>query len=140
MGDARQGSFEVRRGVLDPALIDGALRTLHLDLLSRGASAEQLSDWLWGAHWFPHLNYEPQIIALAEALPQEWCRGERCDPQILLQFPHVGPVPEITFHLDEEPAWADGKRYRLIVGVPLSRWSREMGPLGAREAGVASRP
>jgi hypothetical protein len=137
MGDARHGSYEVRRRVLDSALIDAALRTLHLDLLSRGASAQQLSDWLWGAHWFPHLNYEPQILALAEALPDEWRRGELCDPQILLQFPHVGPAPDITFHLDEEPAWAGGKRYQRIVGVPLSRWSRENGGLLVKQGDKA---
>jgi ectoine hydroxylase-related dioxygenase (phytanoyl-CoA dioxygenase family) len=38
-------------------------------------------------------------------------------------------VPEVTFHVDQEPAWADGKRYRRIVGVPLSRWSRDNGGL-----------
>ncbi len=121
--------YEIRRGVIDPALVDDALRVLHLDLLRRGATAEQLGEWLWGAHWFPHLNYEPGIVALAEALPDEWQTGERCDPQILLQFPHVGPAPEITFHVDQEPAWASGKRYRRIVGVPLSRWHPANGGL-----------
>ncbi|HEY2321160.1 MAG TPA: hypothetical protein VGH67_22820 [Solirubrobacteraceae bacterium] len=137
MPDLPQASYEVRRRVIDPGLIDDALRTIHLDLLSRGASAEELSQWLWGAHWFPHLNYEPQILALAEALPDDWRIGERCDPQILLQFPHVGPVPGVTFHLDQEPAWADGKRYRRIVGVPLSRWSRDNGGLLVKHGGHA---
>ncbi|HYZ79667.1 MAG TPA: hypothetical protein VE571_00280, partial [Solirubrobacteraceae bacterium] len=115
--------------MIEPALIDDALRILHVDLLSRGATAEQLSEWLWAAHWFPHLNYEPQILALADALPADWRTGERCDPQILLQFPQVGPAPDITFHLDEEPAWAGNKRYRRIVGVPLSPWSQANGGL-----------
>jgi hypothetical protein len=137
MPDGTQGGYVVRRHVIDPSLIDDALRILHLDLLSRGASTEQLTDWLWGAHWFPHLNYEPPILALADALPEEWRTGERCDPQILLQFPHVGPVPEVTFHLDEEPAWASGKRYRRIVGVPLSRWSQANGGLLVKRDGGA---
>jgi hypothetical protein len=137
MPDGTQGAYEVRRHVIDPALVDDALRILHLDLLNRGASREQLSDWLWGAHWFPHLNYEPQILALADALPGEWRTGERCDPQILLQFPHSGPVPEVTFHLDEEPTWAGGKRYRRIVGVPLSRWSQANGGLLVKRGGGA---
>lgn len=122
MDDANVGSYEVKRGVLAADLIDDALRVLHTDLLTRGATAEQLGEWLWAAHWFPHLNYEPAIVALAEALPERWQTGTRCDPQILLQFPHVGPAPEITFHVDQEPTWADGRRYRRIVGIPLTRW------------------
>lgn len=121
--------YEVRRGVVPVELVDDALRLLHLDLLQRGASAEELGGWLWGAHWFPHLRFEPAVIALADALPEDWRDGMRCDPQILLQFPHTGPVPEVTFHVDQEPAWAEGKRYRRIVGVPLSRWSRANGGL-----------
>jgi hypothetical protein len=117
---------------VQPGLIDNALRALHLDLLERGASASELGGWLWGAHWFPHLVYDPRILALADALPPEWRTGERCDPQILLQFPHVGPEPEITFHLDQEPEWALGRRYRRIVGVPLSPWEAANGGLLVR--------
>lgn len=55
--------------------------------------------------------------------------GHHCDLQILLQFPHVGPEPPITFHLDEEPEWAGGRRYRRIVGVALSPWRVNNGAL-----------
>lgn len=120
---------EVRRRVIPLELIDDALRLLNLDLLERGADAKELSEWLWGAHWFPHLRYEAPIVALADALPEDWRAGERCDPQILLQFPHSGPIPAVTFHVDQEPAWAEGKRYRRIVGVPLTRWHRANGGL-----------
>lgn len=130
-------SHEVGRSVVPLELVDDALRLLHLDLLERGAAAATLGDWLWGAHWFPHLNYEPAILALAEALPAGWRTGKLTDPQILLQFPHVGPSPEITFHLDEEPPWADGRRYRRIVGVPLSPWREENGGLLVERDGAA---
>lgn len=126
---------EVRRGAVPARLVDDALRTLHLDLLQRGASAQELGQWLWGAHWFPHLSYAEPIIALADALPAQWRTGDRCDPQILLQFPHVGPEPEITFHVDREPAWAGERRYRRIVGVALSRWHRDNGGLLVRRDG-----
>ena len=122
-------AHEVGRGMIALELVDDALRLLHLDLLERGASAATLGEWLWGAHWFPHLNYHPAIVALADALPSEWRTGKLSDPQILLQFPHVGPEPEITFHVDQEPAWADGRGYLRIVGVPLSPWRRENGGL-----------
>jgi hypothetical protein len=123
------GSYEVARGVIPSQRVDAALRLLHLDLLERGASAGELGEWLWGAHWFPHLKEREEIVALREDLPREWRTGRFCDPQILLQFPHVGPEPEITFHVDQEPPWADGCSYRRIVGIPLSPWRRENGGL-----------
>lgn len=127
-------TFEIRRGAVSPQLVNDALRLLHLDLLARGAAAPELGDWLWGAHWFPHLRYQGPITALAQALPARWRTGELCDPQILLQFPHVGPEPEITFHRDQEPEWAIGRRYARIVGVALSPWRSENGGLIVRPA------
>jgi ectoine hydroxylase-related dioxygenase (phytanoyl-CoA dioxygenase family) len=128
-------SFRVQRGAVPPERVDAALRTIHLDLLERGASVGELGEWLWGMHWFPHLTYREEILALAEALPADWQTGARCDPQILLQFPHVGPEPQVTFHLDEEPDWAGGRRYERIVGVALSPWRRENGGLLVRDGG-----
>ena len=128
------GSYSVARGVVPLDRVDDALRVLHLDLLERGAPAQELSEWLWGAHWFPHLNHHEAILALAEALPEDWRTGEICDPQILLQFPHVGPAPEITFHLDQEPGWAAGRPYERIVGIPLSSWRRDNGGLLVKPA------
>jgi len=129
-----QGSVEVARGVVPQERIDDALRLLHLDLLERGASAQELSDWLWGTHWFPHLKEREEIFALAESLPEGWRTGRMCDPQILLQFPHVGPEPEITFHLDQEPPWAGESGYLRIVGVPLSPWRHDNGGLLVKTA------
>jgi hypothetical protein len=123
------GTFRVARGVVPLDRVDAVLRMLHLDLLEKGPSAETLSEWLWDTHWFPHLRYREEIMRLAEALPAEWRGGSLCDPQILLQFPHKGPEPEITFHLDQEPEWADGRRYERIVGVPLTPWRRDNGGL-----------
>ncbi len=121
--------FEVRRRAVPIALVDDALRLLHLDLLQRGAQAREMGQWLWGAHWFPHLRYEAPITALIGALPLPWRTGTLCDPQILLQFPHSGPEPEITFHVDQEPEWAGQRRYQRIVGVALSPWHSDNGSL-----------
>ena len=126
-------TFHVERGIVAPRLVDDVLRVLHLDLLERGADAGELSDWLWGAHWFPHLRHRDEVLALAEALPGSSRTGSLCDPQILLQFPHTGPEPEITFHVDEEPHWAGDRPYARIVGVPLSPWRRDNGGLLVRE-------
>jgi|SRR5579875_1119962 len=120
---------EVRHGIVPEELTDAALRLLHLDLVTRGASAQELGEWLWSVSWFPHLRADPKISALAQALPAQWRTGEICEPQILLQFPHSGPEPEITFHVDSEPEWAGSRRYERIVGIALSRWDRDNGGL-----------
>jgi hypothetical protein len=125
----RTATREVRHGVIPQERIDDVLRMIHLDLLERGADAGELGEWLWGTHWFPHLKHREEVLALEDALPPEWRVGTLCDPQILLQFPHVGPVPEITYHLDQEPEWARGRRYLRIVGVPLSPWRERNGGL-----------
>jgi hypothetical protein len=129
------GSFDVARGVLAPDLVEDALRLLHIDMIEHGHSAETLSDWLWAMHWFPHLNRRDEIMALAAALPEDWRGGTLCDPQILVQYPHVGPEPEIVFHLDSEPPWAEGRRYARIVGVPLTPWRAENGGLLVKSGG-----
>jgi hypothetical protein len=121
--------WEIRPAVVDRERVDAVLRTLNLDMLRHGWDAPTLSDWLWSAHWFPHLKWGPAVVALADALPDEWCTGERCDPQIVLQFPHSGPLPAITTHVDQSPTWAHGRRYRRVVGVPLTRWTRRNGGL-----------
>src|SRR3712207_4454460 len=130
--------YHVARGVIPLDRVEDVLRTLHLDVLEKGVSAATLSEWLWGTHWFPHLRYTDEVMALAEALPPEWQTGSLCDPQIILQFPHTGPEPEITFHLDQEPDWAEGRRYVRIVGIALSEWRRENGGplLPGGDAGV----
>lgn len=141
-GPTRAPAHEVLRGVVPRERIDDALRLLHADLLQRGASAAELGEWLWGMHWFPHLKHDPAIAALADTLPAAWRAGEMADPQILLQFPHDPgqPEPEISYHVDQEPDWAGGRRYARIVGVPLSRWSADNGGLLVRGADGAPVP
>jgi hypothetical protein len=126
-------TYDVARGVMPQELIDDALRLLHADVMGRGLSAQEIGKWLWATHWFPHLNERPEILGLIDGLPESWRTGTICDPQILLQFPHTGvEIPEITMHTDQEPAWAGGRRYLRIVGVPLSPWRRENGGLLVR--------
>jgi hypothetical protein len=129
--------LQIARDLVPRRLIDDVLRLIHLDLLEQGADAATLGEWLWNTHWFPHLNWHERVTRLATALPETWRTGEMGDPQILLQFPHVGPEPEITFHTDREPAWAAPRRYLRIVGVPLSPWRRDNGGLLVQHHGEA---
>jgi hypothetical protein len=111
--------FTVLCGQVPQAAVDRALRHIHLDIAERGLPPEQLSGWLWSAHWFPHLKWNEEIVGLLEYLPPELRDGELCDPQIVLQLPDAADEVALESHFDQEPDWADGRRYRRIVGVAL---------------------
>jgi hypothetical protein len=114
-----QRGFAVLRGQVPPAAVDRALRHIHLDILERGLPPEQLSGWLWSAHWFPHLKWNDEIVGLLDHLPSDLRDGELCDPQIVLQLPDAADDVTLESHIDQEPDWANGRRYRRIVGVAL---------------------
>ena len=111
--------FEVLRCAVPPASCERALRHIHLDLVRRGAPVETIGQWLWSAHWFPHLKWDPEIIGLLDHLPEHLREGELCDPQIVLQPPDDRDDVAIEPHTDREPEWARGRRYRRVVGVAL---------------------
>jgi hypothetical protein len=121
--------FAVLRGAVPPQAVDAALRHVHLDLVRTGLPAETLGEWLWAAHWFPHLKWDEPIAGLVEHLPAELREGELCDPQILLQPPDDCEDVAIEPHVDREPEWAAGRSYARIVGVALSAARRETGNL-----------
>lgn len=108
------------RGAIPAEAVDAALRHLHLDVVKRGLPQEWLSEWLWNAHWFPHLRWDDEILGLLEHLPPELREGELCDPQILLQMPDEADEVELQSHVDREPDWANGRRYARIVGIALT--------------------
>ena len=112
--------FAVLRGAVPRAAVEAALRHLHLDVTRRGLPVETIASWLWSSHWFPHLRWDPPIVGLAWHLPEELREGEMCDPQIVLQPPDDADDHELVPHVDQEPDWASGRPYRLIVGVALS--------------------
>jgi hypothetical protein len=112
--------FEVLRRTVPLEVVEGALRHLHLDLVQQGASVETIGEWVWGAHWFPHLRWDREIVTLIEHLPPCLREGELCDPQIVLHPPDVGDEMRLEPHVDQEPEWANGRGYARIVGVALS--------------------
>jgi hypothetical protein len=110
----------VLRALVPPDAVDAALRHIHLDVVRQGLPADTMGPWLWSSHWFPHLKWDPAIVALAWHLPDELREGELCDPQILLQPPDDGDDQALVPHIDQEPDWARDRGYRAIVGVALS--------------------
>ena len=121
--------YVVLRNLVPPDAVQAALRHLHLDLVRRGAPADELGRWLWSAHWFPHLNWDPPIAGLAEWLPPELRDGQQCDPQIVLQPPDDCEEQELVPHVDQEPEWAAGRSFLRIVGVALTPASAANGGL-----------
>lgn len=130
--------YEILRAAVPGDVVEAALRHVHLDLVRRGLGPQTIGEWLWSAHWFPHLKWDDEILALFRALPAELQDGELCDPQILLQPPDDAEEVDLVPHVDREPEWASGRRYRRIVGVALSRGGEGDGglvvwPLGKDE-------
>jgi hypothetical protein len=121
--------FEILRQAVPPDVVEHALRHLHLDLVRNGASAETIGKWIWAAHWFPHLKWDAEILALLDDLPAELREGELCDPQVLLQPPDDCADQPLTAHVDQEPEWANGRPYARIVGVALTPNRRTNGGL-----------
>lgn len=122
--------YQVLRNVVPHEAREAALRRIHRDIVEHGLPQEWLGRWLWNAHWFPHLKWDEQIVALLEHLPERLRDGELCDPQILLQMPDDPDCDdELTAHVDETPDWANGRRYARIVGVALSANDRTNGGL-----------
>jgi hypothetical protein len=118
--ETRTRGYQVVRGAIPPEAVDAVLRHLHLDVARRGLPQEWLSEWLWNAHWFPHLRWDDEIRALLEHLPPDLRDGELCDPQILLQLPDEANDVELVPHVDRLPDWANGRPYRRILGVALT--------------------
>jgi hypothetical protein len=112
--------YAVLRGAVPQPAVDAALRRIHLDLLHNGLSAEQIAEYHEVKVWFPHLRWEPEIVALLETIPPALRTGELCDPQILLHLPDEAAEWPLEPHTDRTPPWAGERRYRLVVGVALT--------------------
>jgi len=121
--------FEVLREVVPEEERERFLKHVHLDVVRNGLPQEWLSQWLWSAHWFPHLKWDEEVLALLEHLPPGLRTGELCDPQILLQMPDEADDVELVPHVDQVPEWANGRPYLRIVGVALTPSMRRNGGL-----------
>jgi hypothetical protein len=127
--ETRHGYTVLRHAVPEGA-VDAVLRHIHRDIATRGLPQEWLSQWLWNAHWFPHLRWDDEIVRLLEHLPPPLRDGELCDPQIVGQMPDDPEQRvEVQPHVDELPEWSGGRPYKRILGVALTRNCPENGGL-----------
>jgi hypothetical protein len=105
-------------------LADSALRRIHFEIAGHGLTPEEIEDGQRST-FVPWARGYEEILALQDAVegfvrPQpgdEWA-----EPQILLRWPDRAPQSWlIPPHVDEPPPWAEGRTYKAIVGVALSR-------------------
>lgn len=112
----------VLRGAIPQDDVQQALRAINSRIFLDGLTREQSSMFRRTACWFPDLcetshPWHPLIAKLRK--PFTFPVGEVWT-QIVLQFPDPPGIDGRTvgFHIDKPPA--DGRRYKLIVGVPLT--------------------
>lgn len=118
--------YEILRGLGIAHYAEAVLREMYLDFAKHGLSHREINCWNKDACWFPDLREHETVTALRDALPAELKTGVPCEPQLLWHLPSVfsgEPWP----HIDQEPPWANGRKYIRIVGVALSDWKRENG-------------
>jgi len=122
--------YTVLRSAVPQDAVEAALRHIHRDVATRGLPQEWLSEWLWNAHWFPHLRWDAEVVELLDHLPPELRNGELCDPQIVGQMPDDPEQQvELHSHVDELPNWSNGRPYKRILGIALTRNGPENGGL-----------
>jgi hypothetical protein len=106
------------RGAVPSDEVLAMSRMLLLEIVNWGLTKEQFAEYHQTKAWFPTLR--PHVAHLADYIPSGFKTGEMCEPQILLHFPDEATEYEIHPHLDEEPEWANGRKYRTIAGVALT--------------------
>lgn len=123
--------FRILRGLIPRDLVDDACRRLTLEIVREGVTAEQIQEYS-SATWFPHLRWEPEIIAVRDRIEplldrhpdEEWG-----DPQLLLRFPDEAETWPLEPHVDRLPEWAGQRTYRIVAGVALSESRHKDGSL-----------
>lgn len=128
-------AVEVLPQVVPMAQIDAALRVINMDVRQRGLNPVELKQWNSVACPFPHLRFSSKIAVLYAPVlarlglsPES--AGQLCEPQIIYHLPDDVPADyEPWSHVDQEPDWANGRRYVRIVGVALTDWTTGNGTL-----------
>jgi hypothetical protein len=129
LGQVESEGYAVVRQLVPLDAREAALRRVHVDVMRSGLSTAEIAGYQDVKVWFPHLRWEPEIVALADYLPPAAREGELCDPQILLHLPDEATDWQLEPHLDAAPPWGNGRVYRLIAGVALTPGGRRNGGL-----------
>ena len=139
--------YAVLRQAVEPAAVRAALRMLNLAIRRHGLSAEEIAA-SQSATFFPHLRWEPEVWGVLPPAAGEvlgYADGDEwAEPQLLLRFPDEDQPWPLESHVDEAPPWAEGRRYKGIVGVALTSAGPEDGTpyvwAGSHRAKVDTEP
>jgi hypothetical protein len=124
-----------------------ALRLLNLAIRRHGLTAEEIAA-AQSTTFFPHLRWEPEVWAVLPEQAAEvlgWEEGDEwAEPQLLLRFPDEDVEWPLESHVDSAPPWAEGRRYKGIVGVALTPAGPEDGTpyvwVGSHRGQTSSEP
>lgn len=124
--------MKVHRGIVPPTLVTHASRLIWEDVRFRGLRPEEMDEWERVSCPFPHLRFDPDIMAVREFLVDHFDLGGLvpCEPQLIFQLPDGADFATPYAHVDEPPPWADGRPYERILGVALSEWGGTNGTVG----------
>jgi ectoine hydroxylase-related dioxygenase (phytanoyl-CoA dioxygenase family) len=107
--------------------VESMRRILLLEIVKYGLPKDRLDEYHNTKTWFPSLR--EYVVHLADYVPSQLKKGELCEPQILLHFPDENLDYEIEPHRDQEPEWANGRKYTAIAGVALTDSDEQDGGL-----------
>jgi ectoine hydroxylase-related dioxygenase (phytanoyl-CoA dioxygenase family) len=123
VGSLETDGFVVLRQAVPPDAVRAALRMLNLAIRRHGLTADEIAQWQ-AATFFPHLRWEPEVWAVLPPAAVDVLRfaegDEWAEPQLLIRFPDEDQDWPLASHVDEAPPWAQGRRYKGIVGVALT--------------------
>lgn len=136
--------YYVLRHAVDPRAVTDARRLLNLHIRREGLTAEQIR-YCQATTFFPNLRNTSVIWNLLPPLVCAEPGEEWAEPQILIRFPDEEKVADypVIPHMDTEPPWANGRKYKAIVGVNLTDTGERDGALHVwpgSHAGERSKP
>lgn len=126
--------------VVSPDVVDRALRVINLDVRFRGLYPAELQQWYRAACPFPHLRFSSKIATLhgpilARLGLEPESGGQLCEPQIIYHLPDDVPADYQPWsHIDQEPKWANGRKYIRLAGLALTDWTEANGTLQVWES------
>lgn len=123
-GDLLRDGFTVVEQAVPRDAVLRARREIGLAIRRYGLTAEEIASCQSGT-FFPALRWEPWVTDLLPVNAGHLLGEVEGDlwawPQILIRFPDEDVEWPQTFHIDAEPDWAAGRRYKGIVGVHLTK-------------------
>jgi hypothetical protein len=110
--------YQILEDIVPTNVTEDMRRLFLLEIVNWGLPKNQFDDWHNTKAWFPTLR--DHVEHLVDYVPSSMRDGTLCEPQILLHFPDENLDYELSPHRDQEPEWANDRKYSAIAGVALT--------------------